>query len=210
MRAIEACTRSGIATSTAMRTARLPKMQQRRGVQARQGRDRHPALFFCSACKKSFFPQTGTIFEDRKLPLSVCFDFLLQVFSCDSFASMSREERRSDATLPYWMGKLFAVLEGVQEGIMLSDRVWIDETYWPLTAKDAVRKLLWGLSANQMCIGAGVDDSVTSIYLHEGFGKTSKAKTRATFGVRIERGSTLLHDMEDLGLSSEKLQCPSF
>jgi len=135
-------------------------------------------------------------------------DFLLQVFSCDSFASMSREERRSDAT--FWMGKLFAVLEGVQEGIMLSDRVWIDETYWPLTAKDAVRKLLWGLSANQMCIGAGVDDSGTFIYLHEGFGKTSKAKTRATFGMRIERGSTLLHDMEDLGLSSEKLQCPSF
>ena len=112
--------------------------------------------------------------------------------------------------MPYWIGKLFAVLEGVQEGIVLPGRVWVDETYWPLTAKDAVRKLLWGLSANQMCIGAGVDDSGTFIYLHEGFGKTSKAKTRATFGMRIERGSTLLHDMEDLGLSSEKLQCPSF
>lgn len=102
--------------------------------------------YLCSVCKKSFFPQTGTIFKDRKLPLSVYSDFLLQVFSCDSFASMSREERRSDAT--FWMGKLFAVLEGVQEGIVLSGRVYIDETYWPLTAKDAVRnpdgKLLWG------------------------------------------------------------------
>jgi len=68
--------------------------------------------YLCSVCKKSFFPQTGTIFKDRKLPLSVYSDFLLQVFSCDSFASMSREERRSDAT--FWMGKLFAVLEGVQ------------------------------------------------------------------------------------------------
>ena len=168
------------------------------------------SAIFCSACKKSFFPQTGTIFEDRKLTLSTCFDFLLQVFSCDSFASMSRKERRSDATLPYWIGKLFAVLEGVQEGIVLSGRVWIDETYWPLSAKDAVRKLLWGLSANQMCAGVGMDDSGTSIYLHEGFGKARKAKTYATFGSCIERGSTLLHDMEDLGLSSEKLQCPSF
>ena len=140
----------------------------------------------------------------------MCSDFLLQVFSCDSFASMGRKERRSDATLPYWMGKLFAVLEGVQEGIVLSDRVWIDETYWPLTAKDAVRKLLWGLSANQMCAGVGVDDSGTSIYLHEGFGKTSKAKTYATFGSRIERGSTLLHDMEDLGLSSESYNAQAF
>lgn len=108
--------------------------------------------------------------------------------------------------MPYWMEKLFTVLEGVQEGIMLSDRVWIDETYWPLTAKDAVRKLLWGLSANQMCIGVGVD----FIYLHEGFGKASKAKTYATFGSRIERGSTLLHDMEDLGLSSESYSAQAF
>jgi hypothetical protein len=112
------------------------------------------------------------------------------------------------------MGKLFAVLEGVQGGIVLSGRVWIDETYWPLTAKDAVRKpdgkLLWGLSANQMCAGVGVDDSGTSIYLHEGFGKTSKAKTRATFGSYIERGSTLLHDMEDLGLSSESYNAQAF
>ena len=166
------------------------------------------SAIFCSACKKSFFPQTGTIFEDRKLPLSVYSDFLLQVFSCDSFASMSREERRSDAT--FWMGKLFAVLEGVQEGIVLSGRVCIDEMYWPLSAKDAVRKLLWGLSANQMCIGAGVDDSGTFIYLHEGFGKTSKAKTRATFGSRIERGLTLLHDMEDLGLPSESYNAQAF
>ena len=112
--------------------------------------------------------------------------------------------------MPYWIGKLFAVLEGVQEGIVLSDRVWIDETDWPLTAKDAVRKLLWGLSANQMCAGVGVDDSGTSIYLHEGFGKTSKAKTYATFGSRIERGSTLLHDMEDLGLSSESYNAQAF
>jgi len=59
--------------------------------------------------------------------------------------------RRSEPQLRGYqiqMGKLFAVLEGVQEGIVLSGRVYIDETYWPLTAKDAVRnpdgKLLWG------------------------------------------------------------------
>ena len=171
--------------------------------------------YFCSSCGRSFSPQTGTIFEDRKLPLSAWSDFLLQVFSYDSFASMTREERRSDTTLPYWMGKLFAVLEGVQDGVVLSGRVWIDETYWPVAAKDAARKpdgkLPRGLSANQMCIGVGVDGSGRSVYLHEGFGKTSRAKTRAAFGSRIEEGSTLLHDMEsaheaivgDLGLASE-------
>lgn len=172
--------------------------------------------YFCPGCGRSFFPQTGTIFEDRKLPLSAWADFLLQVFSYDSFASMTREDRRSDTTLPYWMAKLFAVLDGIQDDVVLSGRVWVDETYWPVDAKDAVRrpdgKLPRGLSFNQMCIGVGVDSSGSSIYFHEGFGKTSKAKTRAAFGSHIARGSQLVHDMEgahdaivsDLELASER------
>lgn len=172
--------------------------------------------YLCKRCNRTFTPQTGTIFEDRKLPLSAWADYLLQVFSYDSFSSMTREDRRSDTTLPYWTAKLFAVLEGVQDDVVLSGRVWVDETYWPVAAKDAVRrpdgKLPRGLSANQMCIGVGVDDSGRSVCFHEGFGKTSKAKTRAAFGEHVKRGSELIHDMEaahdaiveDLGLKSTR------
>lgn len=128
---------------------------------------------------------------------------------------MTREGRRSDTTLPYWMAKLFAVLEGIQGDVVLSGRAWIDETYWPVAAEDAVRRpdgrLPRGLSRNQICIGVGIDSSGRSVFLREGLGKTSRAKTRATFGTHIERGSVLVHDMErshsalvaDLGLASE-------
>lgn len=87
---------------------------------------------------------------------------------------------------------------------------------WPVSAKEAARrpdgKLPRGLSVNQTCIGVGVDGDGRSIYIHEGFGKTSKAKTGLAFGGRIERGSELAHDMEgahdaivsDLGLKSER------
>lgn len=154
--------------------------------------------YLCKGCGKRFTPVTGTIFEDRKLPLSAWADFLMQLFSHSSFESMTREDRRSDTTHPYWMGKLFAVLDGVQDGTVLSGRVQIDETYFPVALRDAVMvdgKLLRGLSRNQMCIGVGCD-SQASIYQWEGFGKTSSRKTMEAFGGRIQKGSHLDHDKE--------------
>lgn len=154
----------------------------------------------CPACGAVFTPVTGTVFDNAKLPVAAWADFILQALSFESVAAMTREDRRADTTSPYWMAKLFAVLEGVQDETVLSGRVWVDETYWPVASKDAVRrpdgKLPRGLSRNQICIGVGVDDRGRSVYLKEGVGKTSKSKTRAAFGTRIERGSVLFHDME--------------
>ena len=154
--------------------------------------------YLCKGCGRHFTPVTGTIFEDRKLPLSAWADFLVQLFSHSSFESMTWEDRRSDTTHPYWMGKLFAVLDGVQDGTVLSGRVQIDETYFPVALRDAVMvdgKLLRGLSRNQMCIGVGCD-AHASIFQWEGFGKTSSKKTMDAFGGRIQKGSHLDHDKE--------------
>lgn len=154
----------------------------------------------CSGCLRTFTPVTGTIFEDHRLPVTAWSDFILQALSFESINAMTREDRRADTTTPYWMAKLFAVLEGIQDEEMLSGRVYIDESYWPVAAKDAYvkpdGKLPRGLSRNQICIGAGCDDSGRSVFIREGFGKTSKAKTDAAFGSRIAPGSTLVHDME--------------
>jgi hypothetical protein len=166
---------------------------------SKHGFDAGMQRYRCAGCKKRFTSATGTIFEDRKLPLSAWVDFLLQVFSFESMAAMTREDRRSETTTPYWMAKLFAVLEGVQDGCMLSGRVEIDETYHPIPGAEAVRidgKLLRGLSRNKMCIGVGCDDKGRSYYAYEGFGKTSGARTLAAFGTHIARGSLLVHDME--------------
>lgn len=45
-------------------------------------------------------------------------------------------------------------------------------------------------------VALGCDESGNSIFIREGLGKTSRAKTLATFGSRVAPGSTLIHDME--------------
>lgn len=92
------------------------------------------------------------------------------------------------------------MLGGVWGATELSGRVWIDETYFPVAAKDAVRrpdgKLPRGLSRNQMCIGVGIDNEGRVLAMFEGLGKPSKSRTWNAFGEHIEPGSALLHDME--------------
>ena len=43
-------------------------------------------------------------------------------------------------------------------------------------------------------VALGCDEPGNSIFIREGLGKTSRAKTLATFGSRVAPGSTLIHD----------------
>lgn len=45
-------------------------------------------------------------------------------------------------------------------------------------------------------VALGCDEPGNSIFIREGLGKTSRAKTLATFGSRLAPGSTLIYDME--------------
>lgn len=170
----------------------------------------------CLSCGRSFNPATGTIFEGRKLPVADWTEFLLEVFSFESINAMTRANRRSQTTFPYWMAKLFAVLENVQCSTVLSGVVQIDETLYPLAAKDQPlmpdgSKMRGGYSKSKICIGVGCDNRGNSVFKREGLGKTSGTKTMAAFASHIEPGSRLIHDMENghnklvrnLGLVSE-------
>ena len=153
----------------------------------------------CNSCQKTFTPVTGTIFEARKLPVSAWVEFLMQAFSYESIATITREDRRSETTIPYWFGKVFAVLEGVQDDVILTGKVQIDEAYYHISdthiaADDAKNPHL--LNQNKICIAVGCDDHKHSYFASEGLGKTSGAKTMAAFSGHIEQGSHLIHDME--------------
>jgi len=156
----------------------------------------------CNSCGRSFTPATGTIFEDRKLPVADWTEFLLEALSFESISGITRANRRSATTVPYWMAKLFAILEGVQDKTMLSGDVQIDETLYPLAAKDQPAmpdgsKMPGGFSRSKICIGVGCDNNGNSVFKREGLGKTSGAKTMAAFGGHIAPGSRLIHDMEN-------------
>ena len=155
--------------------------------------------WMCNSCGKTFNPTTGTVFQGHKLPVADWTEFLLEVFAYESVNGMTRSNRRSDTTLPYWMAKLFAVLEGIQDDVVLSGTVQIDEKYYPLAAKDRVLKAdgtqLRGLSRNQMCIAVGWCKG-GSYFGEMGLGKPSKSRAWDAYGGHIEEGSKLVHDME--------------
>ena len=93
----------------------------------------------CLSCGRAINPATGTVFDGRKLPVADWTEFLLEVFSYGSLAGAARAGRRSATTPPYWLAKLLAVLEGVQEGAVLAGRVEIDEMMYPLPLADQPR-----------------------------------------------------------------------
>jgi len=151
------------------------------------------------ACKKTFLPTTGTIFDDHKLSVSEWMEYCLNLFRHVSILADSWNNKNAYKTSRYWLQKLFLTLEGVQDEIVLSGKVWLDETFYSVISEDITRNddgnKLRGLSNNQICIGVATDKQQT-IFLVEGTGKPSQKKTYDTFRERIKPKSTLIHDKE--------------
>jgi len=150
-------------------------------------------------CGKTFLPTTGTIFEGRKISISEWMEYCLNLFRHVSITADSWNNKNAFSTSRYWLQKLFLTLEGIQDGIVLSGTVWLDETFYSVRSEDIVRKengdKLRGLSNNQICIGVARDKRHT-LYLVEGTGKPSQKKTLLAFRSHIAQGSKLIHDKE--------------
>ena len=155
--------------------------------------------YMCGSCGKTFLPTTGTIFDEHRISISEWMEYCLNLFRHVSIAADSWSNKNAFATSRYWLQKLFLTLENVQNGIVLRDKVWLDETFYTVRTEDIVRKengeKLRGLSHNQLCIGVATDKKHT-LFLLEGTGKPSQKKTFEAFCRHIEPGSTIIHDNE--------------
>lgn len=181
----------------------------------RDGRSKKTGLIVreCKDCGKKFGPLTGTVFDSRKIPLSEWIEFLVHLFQFHSVKTASLDNRNADSTGRYWLSKVFAVVEGIQEGVSLSGDVWIDETYFPKWRSESETrggKRLRGLSRNQFCVLTATDGK-TCVLRVCGVGKPSAARAVAGYGEMIGKGSKIIHDgdkshnalIEAMGLSSE-------
>lgn len=125
--------------------------------------------------------------------------YCLNIFRHVSITADSWNNKNAFKTSRYWLAKLFLTLEGVQDSMVLSGKVWLDETFYTVRSENIVRKdngdKLRGLSQNQICIGVATDKRHT-ILIVEGTGKPSQKKTAEAFRNHIEKGSTLFHDEE--------------
>lgn len=170
--------------------------------------------FRCNSCNKTFTPVTGTIFDQHKISISEWMEYTLNILRYVSVNADSWNNKNAYTTSRYWLEKLFLVLEAQESDIVLSGRVWLDETYYTVELKDLELKddgsKPRGLSKNQLCIGVACTDSQI-LCIFEGNGQPSKKKTYAAFKDHISPGSTLVHDkdtahsmlVEKLNLTSE-------
>jgi transposase-like protein len=154
--------------------------------------------YLCLECKKSFNALTNTIFDNHKVSIKEWIQFFLNLFSFESVSVTSKNNKNSITTSLYWLHKLFLVLKNYQNGIILSEKVQIDETFYKVKKGNIVKKddkELRGLSKNQYCIGIGCDKDYTYAVI-EGMGKPSGIKTLKFFKDHIKPKSILIHDKE--------------
>ena len=94
----------------------------------------------CLECGKTFTMLTGTLFENHKQPISEWIDTCLELFSEQSFEAISKANRKAYNTTRYWIDKIFMALKGTQDGIILSGKVYLDETYLKVIKRDVERR----------------------------------------------------------------------
>ena len=153
----------------------------------------------CSECGGTYLPTTGTIFDEHRISISEWTEYLLNIFRHVSLTAESWNNKNDYKTSRYWLQKVFMTLEGVQNDIVLSGNVYMDETFYTIRSDEMVLNedgtKLRGLSQNQTCIGVAMDKLHTVLFV-EGDGKPTQKGTLDIFGGHIKEGSTLIHDGE--------------
>jgi transposase-like protein len=150
-------------------------------------------------CRKTFLPTTGTIFDEHKISISEWIEYCLNLFRHVSITADSWNNKNAFTTSRYWLQKLFLTLENVQDDVVLSEYIWLDETFYTVRSNDIERtdsgEKLRGVSRNQICIGVATDKQY-SVFFVQGTGKPTQKKTFELFRKHINPCSTLIHDKE--------------
>ena len=170
--------------------------------------------FFCNDCRHSFSALTGTIFEDRKIPISEWIEYLIHLFEFHSITTSARDNRNAYSTGRYWMYKIFAVLENYQDNMILDGNVYLDETYFTVKESQKKRKAngkeYRGISRNKLCVAAAFDENGHILLIYEKTSKPSNKSTWNALGSHIKPGACLIHDSEHShGILVEKLHLTS-
>lgn len=154
--------------------------------------------YLCKECKTRFTPLTNTIFDGKKIPISEWIEYLLHLFEFHSISSTAYDNRNSPTTSKYWLYKVFEVLRGIQDGVILDGEIYLDETYFSKSKQNTVTKngkKLRGISKNKIGVGVACNDKA-SIFIVTETSKPSNSSTKRTYGSHIAKGSTIIHDDE--------------
>ena len=150
-------------------------------------------------CGKRFNPLTNTVFDSRKIPLTEWAEYLIHLFEYHSVTTAAIDNRNADTTGFYWLEKVFMVLRGHQDPIVLGDLVWIDETYVSEKRSKLILKAggsrLKGLSRNQRCVYCATDGKAATLVVG-GVGKPSRKGAANGYLPHVQGFSHIVHDGE--------------
>ena len=154
--------------------------------------------YICKECHRKFNPLTGTIFDNHKIPISEWIEYLTHLFEFHSIKTSSTDNRNSETTGKYWLSKVFYVLDGVQNDVLLEGIIYLDETFLPVqrSKKKLVEgRELSGISKNQLCIATALTNKTTYLaYLRRS--KPNERSMLRAFKKHIKDESLLIHDGE--------------
>lgn len=151
----------------------------------------------CKECGKKFNALTNTFFDNHKIPLSEWIEYLLHLFEFHSIKYSAYDNRNASTTGRFWLEKVFIVLKGIQDNVILSGKVYIDETYLIAAKRNKIKKdgkYLRGLSRNTIPIATGTD-GVRSFFIRISRNRTpSDQQVYKAYKNHIAFESLLIHD----------------
>lgn len=154
----------------------------------------------CSQCGTRFSFLSGKMMEGSKLSLMrICQLVTLLVLDLPAW-TISYLSGTDQKTVKFWRYRLSDVASSYLEKTVLSDRLWIDETYWKLTDHGLIRvhpdgKSLRDLSDNLVCVVVGYD--IHGRYYCHVMDKRGKPDSDGIYDAlksHIRSGSLVIHD----------------
>lgn len=156
-------------------------------------------VYKCKECGRKFTNLTNTIFDSKKVPITEWIEFLLHLFEFHSIKTSSRDNRNSSSTGNYWLKKVFKILKNIQKDVILKNKVYLDELFFPVIKSKTILsdngKKLRGISRNKICVAVAIDEETMAIIV-EPTSKPSDSSTWNAMGKIIQPKSHLIHDQE--------------
>ena len=152
----------------------------------------------CPACGTAFSALSATVLEYGKKELPTWERFITCMCYNAPIDLAAEVCGISHRTAYEWRHRVFATIDGYQDRLVLSGRVWIDELY--LADSDIVRSAEFtqkrGLSKNKICIAVAIDAFKNAVVETCGHGKPSSKRINDALLAHIAPGSVIIHDKE--------------
>lgn len=152
----------------------------------------------CSICGCRFNSLTGTVLEHSKKDMPTWVAFVNLMRFAMPLEGIAANLGISHPTAFEWRHRIFKSVDGYQDHLVLSDRIWIDETYINDTDLshgygEAKKR---GLSKQKLCIAVAIDVHKNAVALVCGHGKPSSQCIKDALLSHLAPGSLIIHDKE--------------